>query len=58
VLAAYNQQLAQLIFQRREPPDSLDELVRKWPMPRLPTAPPGKRIIYDGRYHIIKLDPP
>jgi hypothetical protein len=32
--------------------------VRKWPMPRLPTPPPGKRIVYDARYHIIKLDPP
>ncbi len=58
VLAAYNQRLAQLIFQRREPPESLEELVRKWPMPKLPTPPAGKRIIYDGRYRIIKLDPP
>jgi hypothetical protein len=58
VLAAYNQRLAQLIFQRREPPESLEELVRKWPMPALPTPPPGKRIVYDGHYRIIKLDPP
>ena len=58
VLAAYNQMLAQLIFQRREPPESLDELVRKWPLPRLPTPPAGKRIVYDGRYRIIRLDPP
>jgi hypothetical protein len=58
VLAAYNQQLAQLIFQRRDAPETLEELVRRWPMPRLPTAPPGKRIIYDARYRIIKLDPP
>ena len=58
VLAAWNQQLAQLIFQRREPPETLEEIVRKWPMPRLPTPPPGKRIVYDGRYRIIKLDPP
>ena len=58
VLAAYNQQLAQLIFQRRESPETLEELVRKWAMPRLPTPPQGKRIVYDGRYHIIKLDPP
>jgi len=58
VLQAYNQMLSQLIFQRHEPPESLDELVRKWPLPRLPTPPPGKRIVYDGRYHIIRLDPP
>jgi hypothetical protein len=58
VLAAWNQKLAQLIFQRREPPESLEEIARKWPMPRLPTPPPGKRIVYDGRYRIIKLDPP
>ena len=58
VLAAWNQRLAQLIFQRREPPETIEEIVRKWPMPRLPTPPPGKRIVYDGRYRIIKLDPP
>ncbi len=58
ILAAYNQRLAQLVFQRREGPETMEELVRKWPMPRLPTPPPGKRIIYDSRYRIIKLDPP
>jgi hypothetical protein len=58
VLAAYNQRLAQLIFQRRDVPETLEELVRKWPMPRLPTPPAGKQIVYDGRYHIIKLYPP
>jgi hypothetical protein len=58
VLAAYNQQLAQLIFKQRDAPESLEELVRKWPMPRLPTPPPGKQIVYDARNRIIKLDPP
>lgn len=58
VLAAYNQRLAQIMFQRREGPENLEELVRKWPMPRLPTPPAGKRIVYDARYRIIKLDPP
>lgn len=58
VLAAYNQQLAQLIFQTRDAPETLDELVQKWPMPRLPTPPPGKRIVYDPANRIIRLDPP
>ncbi|MEI8040491.1 MAG: hypothetical protein WCL11_03725 [Verrucomicrobiota bacterium] len=58
VLAAYNQRLAQIMFQRREGPENLEELVRKWPMPRLPTPLAGKRIVYDARYRIIKLDPP
>jgi hypothetical protein len=58
VLAAYNLRLAQLIFQRRDAPETLEELVRKWPMPRLPTAPPGKQIVYDARNRIIKLDHP
>lgn len=58
VLAAYNQRLTQLIFQQRDAPETLEELVRKWPMPRLPNPPPGKRIVYDGRYRIIRLDPP
>jgi hypothetical protein len=58
VMAAYNQMLAQLIFQRRDAPETLEELVRKWPMPRLPTPPPGKRIVYDARNRIIVLYPP
>jgi hypothetical protein len=58
VLAAYNQQLAQLIFRSRDVPETLEEIVRRWPMPRLPTPPPGKQIVYYGRYHIIQLDPP
>ena len=58
VLQAYNQQLAQLIFQRREGPETLEELVRKWPMPKLPTAPAGKQIVYDARNRVIMLYPP
>ncbi len=58
VLAAYNQQLAQLIFRQRDAPETLDELVRRWPMPRLPTPPAGKQIVYDARNRIIKLYPP
>ncbi len=58
VLTAYNHQLAQLIFKRRDAPESLEELVRKWPMPRLPTPPPGKRIVYDARMRVITLYPP
>jgi hypothetical protein len=58
VLQAYNQQLAQLIFQRREGPETLEELVRRWPMPKLPTPPAGKRIVYDARNRVIMLYPP
>jgi hypothetical protein len=58
VLAAYNQQLTRLIFQRRDAPETLEELVRKWPMPRLPTPPPGKQIVYDARMRVILLYPP
>ena len=58
VLAAYNQQLARLIFKTRDAPETLEELVRKWPMPRLPTAPAGKHIVYDPVNRIIRLDPP
>jgi hypothetical protein len=58
VLTAYNQELARLIFRQRDAPETLDELVRKWPLPKLPTAPPGKRIVYDPVNRIIRLDPP
>lgn len=58
VLAAYNQELAHLIFKRRDAPETLEELVRKWPLPRLPTAPAGRRIVYDPVNRIIRLDPP
>jgi len=58
VLAAYNQELARLIFKTRDAPETLEELVQKWPMPRLPTPPAGKRIVYDPVNRIIRLDPP
>ena len=58
VLTAYNQQLAQLIFQRRDAPETLEELVRKWPLPKLPAPPPGKQIVYDAKNRIIMLSPP
>jgi hypothetical protein len=58
VLAAYNQELARLIFLQRDAPETLEELVQKWSMPRLPTPPPGKRIVYDPANRIIRLDPP
>jgi hypothetical protein len=58
VMTAYNQQLARLIFQHRDAPETLEELVKKWPMPRLPTPPPGKQIVYDARNRIIVLNPP
>lgn len=58
VLAAYNQELARAIFRHRDAPESLAELVRKWRLPRLPTPPSGKRIVYDEVNRIIRLDPP
>lgn len=59
VLAAFNQELTRARFKRGESPESLEELVTKWrELPRLPTAPPGKRIVYDIRNSIIRLDPP
>lgn len=58
VLKAYNQMLARLIFQRRDVPETLQELTTRWPLPKLPTPPPGKQIVYDGRNHIILLYPP
>ena len=57
VLAAFNQELARAIFRHRDAPETLDELVRKWRLPRLPTPPPGKRIVYDEVNRIIRLDP-
>lgn len=58
VLTAYNQELARKIFEQRDAPETLEELVRKWRMPRLPSPPAGKRIVYDPVNRIIKLDPP
>ncbi len=58
VLAAYNQELARAIFQQKDAPETLEELVRKWRLPKLPTAPAGKQIIYDPVNRIIRLDPP
>ena len=58
VLQAYNQRLAQLIFERRDAPETIEELTRKWPMPKLPVAPRGKQIVYDSRNRIILLYPP
>jgi len=57
VLAAYNQLLLRAMVQRREPPESLQELAR-WPLPRVPTPPAGKRIVYDTALCIVRLDPP
>jgi len=57
VLEAYNQLLLRAMVERREPPESLQELA-KWQLPRLPTPPAGKRIVYDVQNAIIRLDPP
>jgi hypothetical protein len=57
VLDAYNQLLLRTAVQRREFPESLEEL-KKWPVPKLPTPPAGKRIIFDIENCIVRLDPP
>ncbi|MCX8092040.1 MAG: hypothetical protein N3I86_14085 [Verrucomicrobiae bacterium] len=58
VIAAYNQELLRYVVRTRDTPESLQELMRIRELPRLPTPPPGKRIVYDPRNRIIKLDPP
>ncbi len=63
VLAAYNQELLRVRIRERESPETLEELVQKWIrkfrwLPNLPTPPPGKRIVYDDRNCIIRLEPP
>jgi len=57
VLGAYNQLLLRAMVQRREPPETLEEL-RRWPLPKLPTPPAGKRVVYDPAICGIRLDPP
>ena len=57
VLAAYNQLLLRAAVQRREFPESIDEL-KRWQLPKLPTPPAGKRIIFDTENCMIRLDPP
>jgi hypothetical protein len=57
VLAAYNQLLLRAMVERREPPETLQELQR-WRLPKLPTPPAGKRIVYDAATCGIRLDPP
>jgi hypothetical protein len=63
VLAAYNQELARAVFKWRDSPENLQDLVQYWvelrrQLPRLPTPPSGKRIVYEDHFHIIRLDPP
>jgi hypothetical protein len=57
VLDAYNQLLVRAAVQRREFPESLEEL-KRWPLPKLPTPPAGKRIVFDTEYCLVRLDPP
>jgi hypothetical protein len=58
VIAAYNQELLRYIVRTKDTPESLQELMRIRELPRLPTPPPGKRIVYDPVNRIIKLYPP
>jgi len=58
VLASYNKRLARVNYQISDFPENLEQL-KKWPMmPPLPKAPPGKRLVYDLRARMIRLDPP
>jgi len=57
VLTAYNQLLLRAAVQRQEFPESLEEL-KRWRLPRLPTPPAGKRIVFDAQNCAIRLDPP
>jgi len=57
VLAAYNQELLRYMVRAKDVPESLGQLMRIKELPRLPTPPPGKRIVYDERNHLIKLEP-
>lgn len=58
VLEAYNMELARLVFREGDAPETFAELVGKKKLPKLPTPPPGKRIVYDARNYMIRLDPP
>jgi hypothetical protein len=58
VLAAYNQELLRYIVRTKDTPETLQELMRIRELPRLPTPPPGKQIVYDPVNRIIKLYPP
>lgn len=58
VLAAYNQELLRYIVRTKDTPESLQELMRIRELPRLPTPPPGKQIVYDPVNRMIKLYPP
>ncbi len=56
VLAAYNQELMLYRYREQDAPETMQELLRIKSLPRLPTAPPGKRIVYDPANFIIKLE--
>jgi hypothetical protein len=58
ILETYNRRLAMVNFRLSDYPESLEQL-KKWPMmPPPPKPPPGKKIVYDARLHLIRLDPP
>jgi hypothetical protein len=57
VLAAYNRRLAMVNQSISDFPQSFEQL-KKWPMmPALPTAPPGKSLVYDVRTRTVRLSP-
>jgi hypothetical protein len=63
VLKAYNVMLIRAMPHYGESPETLDqlklELIQKRRLlPKLPTAPPGRTIVYDSKNFLIRLDPP
>lgn len=63
VLQAYNVMLIRAMPHYGESPETLDqlkqELIQKRRLlPKLPTPPPGKQIVYDAQNYIVRLDPP
>gem|GEM_PF-4736141 len=46
VIAAYNRALSQWIYKNDDVPKDLEALKKQSGLPRLPAAPPGKRIVY------------
>jgi hypothetical protein len=63
VLQAYNVMLIRAMPHYGESPENLEQLKqeliqRRRLLPKLPTPPPGKQIVYDAQNYIIRLDPP
>jgi len=63
VLQAYNVMLIRAMPHYGQSPETLEQLQRELiqkrrVLPKLPTPPPGKQIVYDAENFIIRLEPP